>query len=348
MLMSVPNAAGSGESLSPALRRAAGPSGLAGLVQATAPQEAPPPRGLPTLPTQVQTPAAREPGRQENLGRLQQGLDYLDRLGESLQALKQDLGRSLAGLPVPPAALEGRLESLRQQWQQRPQRAAGMVDGQLQAASPDAPARQRFKLRGLDLAMLEQGGRETLRLQLPGQATADGRAAQIAVTLDGEGSPQQLQALARALGPAGLQVQAQGGELLFSVAEAQWPALRDGLTLRGEGRRFPGGQALRAPLETPPEALQPQRWSLDDATGQRRALGELLQAQPRLAQARTQLQTQLQDLDAAVPATVSAAQAGRLADDLERALQDGGYAGVGALLPALRGLHKDRVRQLLG
>ncbi|WP_431051879.1 hypothetical protein [Roseateles sp. L2-2] len=307
--------------------------------------------------------SAREPGAQLQLGKLQQGLDYLDRLAAAMQQLKGGLSDTLARQAAPSAAVNGQLDQLRQLWSQRSRDAGGRVDAELQAAPEDGAARQRFKLRGLDLAVLQQGGKETLRLQLPGQAqdsgtgggtggfgATGGKPTLIAVTLDGEGTQQQLQALTKALSPAGLSVQAQGTEIVFSVAESQWPALRDGLTLRGEGKRFPSGQPVRALLEPSPEALQPQRWDVKEASGQRQALGQLLQAQPKVAQARARLHEQLES--AARPTwaegePLSPAQAGALAGSLAGALSGAEYSDVGALLPALRGMHRQRVRQLL-
>ncbi|MDH0867906.1 hypothetical protein [Mitsuaria sp. GD03876] len=293
--------------------------------------------------------AAREPGAQLRLGKLQQGLDYLDRLAAAMQQLKGGLSETLARQAPVSAALGAQVEQLRQTWSQRTRDAGGRVDGELQAAPEDGAARQRFKLRGLDLAVLQQGGKETLRLQLPGQPQDGGTSAKpmtIAVTLDGEGTQQQLQALTKALSPAGLTVQAQGTEIVFSVAESQWPALRDGLTLRGEGKRFPSGQPVRALLEPSPDALQPQRWDVQEAAGQRQALGQLLQAQPKVAQARARLHGQL---EAAAPpsASMAPAQAEALAGALSGTLSGAEYSDVGALLPALRGMHRQRVRQLL-
>lgn len=297
-------------------------------------------------------PPAREPGRQQQLGKLQQGLEYLDRLQQSLQDLKGGLSQSLAQGRTA-AALPGQVEQLRQLWQQRPQQSGQQVDSQLQAATGPEGARQRFKLRGLDLAVLEQGGRETLKLQLPGNAdTGNGRPLNLAVTLNGEGTQAQLQALTRALAPAGVSVQVQGSELVLSVAESQWPALRDGMTLRGEGKRFPSGQPVRALLDAEPEALQPQRWQVQDPVGQRQALGQVLQAQPRVAQARDQLDARLRAATAEVAhapdaSGLSSTEAQALASGFEARLQQAGYGQLDPLLPALRGLHKQRVQQLL-
>ncbi|MBB3194105.1 hypothetical protein [Roseateles terrae] len=347
-------------------------------------------------------PISRQPGQQQRLGRLQQGLDYLDRLASSVQQIKSGLSDTLARRTAPSESLNQQVEQLRQLWSQRPEAAAGRVDAQLQAAaSPDASARQRFKLRGLDLAVLQQPGRETLRLQLPGQAVPQGegtspKPVQLAVTLQGEGTQEQLQVLAKALAPAGLEVVVQGQDIIFQMAEAQWPALRDGLTVRGEGKRFPSGQPVRAMLEPAPEALQPQRWNLQDVKGQREALGQLLQAEPRLAQARQTLGQQLvqqvglgadpqmgpqmghqkdpltgaqmgaqkvhhlaprmaqppapalqSSLQATTPAVTNAEEARDLVGDITSSLQSLDFHALGALLPAVQGLHRQRVQQLL-
>lgn len=342
----------SAEALAPGWRRASGAAtpGLtmsSELGSASARGDVSRADALPALqPRDATAASARAPGLQQQLGRLQQGLDYLDRLGQSLQQLKRGLSQSLAQSGSSPSeGLQQQARQLGMLWQQRSEQAGGRIDAQLQAAPEGQEARQRFKLRGLDLAVLAQGGRETLQLQLPAGVAGE-RAMRLAVTLDGEGTPAQLEALARALSPAGLSVQQQGGELLFSVAESQWPALREGLSLRGEGRRFPSGQPLRAQLEPAAEALQPQRWDLQQAAGQRQALGQVLQAQPRLAQAREALDAQLRD-QAPAASELTDAQARALAADWRLALSGADYAQLGEVLPALRGLHTQRVQQLL-
>lgn len=303
------------------------------------------------LRADVELPVSRQPGQQQRLGRLQQGLDYLDRLAASVQQIKHGLSDTLARRSAPSDTLNQQVEQLRQLWSQRAEAAGGRVDAQLQAAEgPDDSARQRFKLRGLDLAVLQQGGRETLRLQLPGQAVPQGegtssKPVQLAVTLQGEGTQEQLNVLAKALAPAGLEVLVQGQDIVFQMAEAQWPALRDGLTVRGEGKRFPSGQPVRAMLEPAPEALQPQRWNLQDVKGQREALGQLLQAEPRLAQARQTLGQQLQQT--AKPVLTNAEEAKDLVSDITSSMKTLDFQSLGALLPAVQGLHRQRVQQLL-
>lgn len=349
----------SGDALSPGAQRAAWTGGAeaAGLAARESAPAVATPRASTLAASEVApqplrggdaAPVSREPGLQGQVGRLQQGLEYLDRLAASMQQLKGGLSATLARQTEPTAALNSQVDQLRQLWSQRSRDAGGRVDGDLQTAPQDGSSRQRFKLRGLDLSVLEQGGRETLRLQLPGQSQeGGGKSVAIAVTLDGEGSQQQLQALTKALSPAGLTVQTQGQEIVFSVAETQWPALRDGMTLRGEGKRFPSGQPVRALLDPAPEAMQPQRWDLKDAAGQRQALGQLLQVQPKVAKARERLSEQLDAVASRSASGLAPAQAGALADALAGSLSGAEYSDVGALLPALRGMHRDRVRQLL-
>lgn len=344
-----PTAATPLDTLSPSLRRASAPASPLAALAPSVPEDTPAASSAAVIVNTPNAAPSREPGLQQQLGRLQQGLDYLDRLAQTLQGLKSTLSRSLAQ-GQPSVALPLQVGQLRQLWQQRSEQSAGRVDSQLQASPSDQPARQRFKLRGLDLSVLERGGPETLRLQVPGRASSQGGALTLSVTLDGEGTQDQLQTLARALAPAGLSVDAQGQELVFSVVESQWPALRDGLMVKGDGRRFPSGQPVRARLEATPDLLQPQQWNVADAVGQRQALGQVLQAQPRLAQAREVLGEQLREVqEQAQPASgLAAGEAEALAGALQTRFQQGDYAAQQALTSAVRGLHKQRVRQLLG
>ena len=73
---------------------------------------------------------------------------------------------------------------------------------------------------------------------------------------------------------------------------------------------------------------------------------QLLQAQPKVAQARARLNEQLESAARPVP-SMAPEQAGALAATLAGELSGAEYSDVGALLPALRGMHRQRVRQLL-
>ncbi|WIT11378.1 hypothetical protein PFX98_21155 [Paucibacter sediminis] len=284
----------------------------------------------------------REPGLQQRVAAYQQGLDHVDGLLAQLQRFKADL---LA--QAEPAALQRRLQDLTLAWQQRPQ--AGVLDAQLRLVEP-GQARQRFAIRGLDLASLRDDGPETLRLALPG------RAATINVPIDPAAGPQaQLRRIDQLLAPAGVRVSAPGGELQFSVAEAAWPVLREGLSLRGDGRRFPSGQLVRARLEPLGEALQPAQWRLDGAAAQRETLARLAQAQLQLQQARAGLSERVAGLqpvagqaeERASAAAMQGLAAGFAAEHGDAA-KPMDYETYAALAPALKGLRRECVQQLLG
>ena len=296
----------------------------------------------------------REPGRQQRLGELQQGLAYAGQLGAALQdlkgALSQALARGPSGPSGPDADLQDKLATVQRLWQERSAASAGQLDGQLQSVADGDTARQRFRIRGLDSTALSQGGAETLRLALPGQARS------IAVPLDGQGLARQLQSLQRALAPTGLQLDAKGGELAFSAPESQWPALRDGLSLSGDGRRFPSGQMVRAVLQPQAQALAPANWQLNEAEGQRRALSQVLKAQERLKSAQASMAGELAHTGAAAAGLAvdgSSGSAERVqafaagfAQQADVSALD--YEQLSQLVPALLGLGRSRLQQLLG
>ncbi|MET0518952.1 MAG: hypothetical protein ABW005_08970 [Burkholderiaceae bacterium] len=292
---------------------------------------------------------AREPGAQQRLGQLQQGMAYVEQLRQALQTLKNGLGQALARPQADSsAALAQQLGKVQTLWQARGEQAAGVLDGQLQPVQAGAQAQQRFTLRGLDIAALSGGSSETLRLSLPGQTQG------LSVPLDGRGLQRQLNTLRQALAPTGVTVDSRGGELSLSVAESRWPALRDGLSIRGEGKRFPSGQPVRAALQPQADAMAPAQWKLGDAAAQRDSLRKLLQAQQDLAPAAAQLQGELaqaqagsSDAAAASPQDVAAIH--NFAADFATS-EDGAplnYERLAALSPALAGLHRRRVEQLL-
>lgn len=290
----------------------------------------------------------REPGLQQRLGQLQQGVAYAEQLGQALQGLKTALSQSLVRQQAQPdAALQGRLEQVKQLWQARGELGGGQLDSQLQTVDAGEAARQRFRIRGLDLAALSSGGAETLRLGLPGQTRS------IAVPLDGQGLQRGLQSLQRALAPTDLRVETAGGELAFSAPESQWPALRDGLSMRGDGKRFPSGQMVRVALDPQGEALKPATLQLDGIDAQRRSLAQVLSAQERLGQARQRLAQSLAEASSQQPVGEGEAAQARAVHAFARGFAAGAeeapldYEQLSALVPALLGLHRRQVQQLL-
>jgi hypothetical protein len=286
--------------------------------------------------------AFREPGLQQRLGELQQGLAYAQRLGQDLQGLKNGLSRALVQGKTP-AMLQPQLDAVQQTWQARAGDSGGQLDARLQAVAEGEDARQRFRLRGLDMQALAAPGAETLRLSLPGQPRS------IAVPLDGQGLQRSLHSLRQALAPTGLRVETSGGELQFSITESQWPALRDGMSLRGDGKRFPSGQMLRVLLDPQADAMTPGDWQIDSPQAQRRSLAQVVAAQQQLGNAQQALSQQLASASA-VPAFAEDAQqmaafAARFASDASTELLD--YGRLSELAPALQGLHRQQVQQLL-
>ncbi|MBV8036757.1 hypothetical protein [Roseateles sp.] len=291
--------------------------------------------------------AAREPGAQQRLGALQQGLAYAQKLDASLQQLKSGLSLTLArNLPASALDLQERVDGVAKLWQARGVEGAGQIDARLQAVPEGREPQREFGLRGLDRNSLAASGAETLRLTLPGQGRA------LSIHLDGQGVDSHLRAVAQGLAGLGVQTRAQAdGGVLLSVAEARWPALRDGLQLRGDGRRFPSGQPVRAMLDVRPDALQPAGWQVDGADAQRASLARVVQAQQQLGLTRQALGRRLEAASAAAPApdAAEAAAVARLAQDFAEAAQGAplDYEQLSALLPAVAGVHRTRVDQLL-
>ncbi|MFG6488967.1 hypothetical protein ACG04R_19935 [Roseateles sp. BYS78W] len=298
---------------------------------------------LATLSPSVQSgEPAREPGLQTRIGTLQQGADYLDRLDRGVQGLKTQLSLALAGGDADAAPLQAAVDGVEALWQSRGRDAGGQLDAQLQPPAVDLPARRRFRIRGLDVQSLQSGGTETLRLWLPG-SSAPARA-----QLDGGNPAQALQSLRDALAPAGVQVQVQGGQLAFSVEESRWPALRDGIAIQGDGKRFPGGQAVHPALDPAPAAIDTSQWRVGSADERRATLRTLARVQGQLSQARQGYAAALRQTAQAAPADgLDAAQASAASAAVTGALRQADFNQVAALSPALRGLHRERVRQVL-
>ena len=279
---------------------------------------------------------------QQDVAAGQQAQAWLGELGQQLQGLKQSLAGLLAGSGNPTSTAAA-LQQVGATWRQRGTQAGGMVDAQMQVREP-GQARQVFAVRGLDLANLTQEGPETLSFAVPGTG------APVAVAIDpDQNAHTTVQRLDQALAPAGLRVAIVAGRLQWSSAESQWPALRDGLSVKGDGRRFPSGQRVRVRLDTPPDAIQPATWSLDGAQAQRQTLGRVIAAQALLRDAGDALDRRRSAARLAEP--VGAAGQGQvllgLAQDFEAKAAEPAYENYAQLAPALRGLRRDQVRALL-
>ncbi|CAN7566331.1 hypothetical protein LJR039_004013 [Pseudorhodoferax sp. LjRoot39] len=316
-----------------------------GDVPAAAP--APAPSALPVVHAGLRGLDAQ---RNQRVAGAQQALAYLDRLAPRLRNLQSDLSRAAAGQPVPADRLESQRARLDQLWAERATAAGTALDPQLHF-NAEQPARRSFSVRGLDQP---PQARETLTLAvgLPSAARPAVR-----VQLDPQATPQaRADAFAQALAPLDLQAEADaGGGLRFSVAEARWPQVRDGLALQGEGRQFASGRLHRVAADPQPDVLTPAQWTLQDEDGARQALQQLGTALQRTEAAREGARTVLDD-DRAALADAAPARDAAWAQDFGTAFaarlrgESGprdSYGRQATLGAALWGLGRQRVERLL-
>ncbi len=279
---------------------------------------------------------------------------FLDRLQQGLQALRQHYSAQLSVDPEQPLASAAGADALRAGlkagWAQRARATAGALDAQLRIGEP-GQARQDFRIRGLSLATLSSGAREVLTV-VTGNAPAP-----LTATIDPElPASANLRRLDQALAPVGIRVRAdETGEPVFSVPEAEWPRFQDRILIKGEGRRFPDGQAQ--PVRTP--ALPPALGeAVFEAPGEapaslREALGRVAAgiAAVNGAQQRAQalLIEQHQGLaQAGAAAKTSPERARALAEGFAARLGEAGFARYEAVAPTIAGISRERVRSLLG
>jgi hypothetical protein len=290
----------------------------------------------------------RAPGLQLNLGKLQQGLLYVAQLGTAVQDLKTGLQQALSdGESSGHVDVQPKLDAVRLLWRARGALSGGRLDAQLQLVPEGAVAQQHFRIRGLDADSLSRGGAETLRWAVPGQPRA------VVAYLDGQGLAGHVQSLQRAMASAGVSVRLSGDQLDFRVAESAWPALRDGLSLRGDGKRFPSGQMVRAPLDAVGDGLVSSAWRVDDEDGQRQCLAALAPSQDKLARVRQSLAQALNQASAMAPASGDGMEVARFAAAFAQGVNevDAGdvvsYGRLAELAPALKGLHRQQVEQVI-
>jgi hypothetical protein len=293
---------------------------------------------------------AWDPQLQGQLADAQQALQFLDAAASQLQGLKADLSGKLAGRAVPDGDISARLKEFAATWKQRSRSTGGSLGPQLDFSSP-APAAQRFTVRGLNLRSLQSGDTESLSLSVGGA----GRAA-MTVRIDaGLTADQIVQRFNQALAPANITVAADdSGALVFSVAESAWPSVRDTLTIRGGGQRFPSGQPVRVKTDAEPAAVQPDTWHAGDAESLRQALRQVVQALDGVQQARRSVSQALATATAAASQSAAAAsadaagaQAPTFAEEFAAAISQPGFAAFTPVTAALTGISRDRVLSLL-
>src|SRR5699024_1187221 len=129
----------------------------------------------------------------------------------------------LAARQLRDGQVEQQVRQFSETWRNRREATGGKLDARLNFTKSE-PASQRFAVRGMNLANLRNGARETLAVSVGG-GTQGLRSVHLSPGLtDGEIVGRFDQALA----PAGVRVSmGQDGELTFATDEANWPAVRD-------------------------------------------------------------------------------------------------------------------------
>jgi hypothetical protein len=322
------------------------PIDVDGVEPTQAPTALPPATALPVV--RVAAPArgglsSWDPQLQGRLADAQQALSFLDQAAAQLQGLKADLSGRLAGRAVPDAQIASKLRQFAAAWSKRTQATGASLSPQLQL---EQPATQRFTVRGLNLASLQAGDRETLTFTL-----GAGSAAMTVQLEPGLSDDEIVQRFARALTPAGIGVAAgDDGSLVFSTTESAWPAVRDALAIRGDGIRFAAGQSQRVKTDAEPAAVRPEGWQAGDADHLRRTLQQVVQALDRVREARDNVSHALAAMstgarDSPPPADPTGAPA--LVDSFVAAIDQPGFAAFTPVTAALSGISRDRVLSLL-
>jgi len=231
--------------------------------------------------------------------------------------------------------------------------SAGTLDASLQFHA-DGAARQTFRVRGLELSSLRSGSPEIVSFAVGSAAPLGVASVAIEPGLSAEAIVRRLD---RALAGIGIRASASGeGELRLSVPESDWPRVRDTLSVRGEGQRFPTGRfsQVRAIADQP--AVRPQEWQTHDAAALRATREKVFVAEGVVRQARKVV---AQDLAAAGNALESASSkmdararevltlSEQIGVALGTAASSVDYGALAAALPAVNGISREKVSTLL-
>ncbi|MBA4094482.1 MAG: hypothetical protein C0489_10395 [Candidatus Accumulibacter sp.] len=282
------------------------------------------------------SPAHFDTRLQGDVASAQQAREYLDRVAAQLESVKAALSAKIAGMKSGARDLEARARQLGATIAARSAQAGGSVDAQL-AFSAGAPAQQRFRITGLDAATLQAAAPVSLSFSVGGAGGP-----QLAAAFEPDMTPEQIAGrLDRTLAPvkvrAGLDRQ---GRIEFTTAEANWPAVRDGIAISGRGRVATEAVAPDANL---------QDLGSGNAEALRQSLREVVQALERVRRSQDAASAALS------AATLRAAQSELTAEDLAISAQDFAstaashdYESLLAITSALVGVSRERVLALLG
>jgi hypothetical protein len=284
---------------------------------------------------------------QGEISNAQQTLDYLERSSSQLQALKSELAAKLAARQGREGQVEARVRQFSNTWRQRASASGGTLDAQLGYTSPRA-AQQNFSIRGLTMASLQEGPQEVLAFSVGGANQAL-RSVNIEPGLS---ESEIVSRFDRALMPSGIGVKlGENGELVFSTSEAAWANVRDSLSVRGSGIRYPTGQMSRVRTDAEPAAIAPEEWQTGDVEALRATLQQVVQALAQLQAARSSVSLALAQATGRVakaqPVQESVSM-DTLAENFTQKASQPGYESLLAISSALVGISRERVVALLG
>ncbi|AYM79500.1 hypothetical protein D9M09_09985 [Janthinobacterium agaricidamnosum] len=264
-----------------------------------------------------------------------------------MQALKSELAAKLAARQGREGQVEARVRQFSNTWRQRASASGGTLDAQLSYTSPRA-AQQNFSIRGLTMASLQEGPQEVLAFSVGGANQAL-RSVNIEPGLSAN---EIVSRFDRALMPSGIGVKlGENGELVFSTSEAAWANVRDSLSVRGSGIRYPTGQMSRVRTDAEPAAIAPEEWHTGDVEALRATLQQVVQALAQLQAARSSVSLALAQATGRVaraqPVQVHVSM-DTLAENFTQKASEPGYESLLAISSALVGISRERVVALLG
>ena len=284
---------------------------------------------------------------QGEISNAQQTLDYLDRSSGQLQALKSELAAKLAARQGRDGQVEARVRQFSNTWRQRASASGGSLDAQLSYSSPQT-AQQQFTIRGLTMASLQEGPQEVLAFSVGGANQAL-RSVNIEPGLSEE---EIIARFDKALMASNIRVRrGEDDKLIFSTPEASWASVRDSLSVRGSGIRFPTGQMNRVRTDPEPPAIAPEEWNTSDIEALRATLQQVVQALANIQQTRESVSLALAQANSRVaraqPTQVTVSM-DALAQKFHETANKPGYESLLAISSALVGISRERVIALLG
>ncbi|WP_338763772.1 hypothetical protein [Massilia sp. METH4] len=325
-------------------------AGLAGAAQGKTSANGPAP-GAPAAPPTQAAPVRRglsnwDQPLQNDISSAQQAVDFLEQTAAQLRSLKTDLAAKLASRQMRDGQLEQQVRQFADTWRNRREVSGGSLDAQLKYSGSE-PSSQRFTVRGMSLANLRNGARETLAISVGGGAQGL-RSVHLSPGLSDK---EIVNRFDQALGPVGVRVSAnENGDLVFATDEANWPGVRDAIAVQGSGIRFPTGQLSRLKAEPEQPAVMPENWGVEDIESMRDTLQQVMQAlshvEQALAKVRGELNTATQRAERSMP-DIEVAGVEDLATRFARIANEPGYQSLLALTSALVGINRDRVVSLL-